>query len=568
MKKLRLPKVTKGPKKTANICTITEKDREGCKFKEWEKIQTDQKRLEEMGDCIWRLLHSPRFEDPKCTDADKSEFSGKHTDILRKLSDEQFKQSELKEIIKQVNEDDNVQEEAKKEYENLLTAANAFYNRNLAYVKGGANENILIDQQKELINKALCSGTLSSNNRVSVNLLNDMKLDDKFVKRTEKLRGLRITKSYSKEMIKVDDILHKINSTDVSNMMEDAANKKIKATPRPCTLELERPGEECQKCDKTNTCDAFTVAIIKSLGGRDKLREVQAQFEHPKFRRDERITRREFLQEIKRAKEVSHSKQKLQDPTFLDTVERRRRQSKDKEKQQKEEKDKEKERKEVENEKKRVAALEEAIKAQKIDQDISVNDLTRAVTNLTKAMSAARLREDNATMKSAKKHLQEMELMLKLKKAIASKKLESLNTAIKEAEKHDDVSKSKTYKEAVKERDAAQKTREGSKVVKGKTVQSLEERVIKLETQHTALETKQTALEALARQLSEFGQTKLDQKMQEYMQVVDAAIEATNEKLEKADQEVGKRIEAAIEKKLQNAKSAELQTQKGWFGKK
>ena len=196
---------------------------------------------------------------------------------------------------------------------------------------------------------------------------------------------------------------------------------------------------------------------------------MQAQFEHPKFKRDARITRREFLQEIKRAKEVSHSKQKLQDATFLDTVEMKRRQSKENEKQQKEKKDTEKERKEVDNEKKRVAALEEAItKAPKIDKDISVNDLTKAVTNLTKAMSAARLREDNATMKSAKKHLQEMELMLKLKKAIASKKLESLNTAITEAHKHDDVSNWKTYKEAVKERDAAQKQRRVAKWSKGK----------------------------------------------------------------------------------------------------
>ena len=133
MNKLRkVPKVG-GSKKTANICTITEKDKEGCKFKEWKNIETDQKRLEEMGDCIWRLLRSPRFVDSKCTDANKEEFSHKHLAITQILSSEQFQKSELKEIMDQVNGDNNVQEEAKTEYENLLNAANSFYNRNLAY---------------------------------------------------------------------------------------------------------------------------------------------------------------------------------------------------------------------------------------------------------------------------------------------------------------------------------------------------------------------------------------------------------------------------------------------------
>ena len=123
----------------------------------------------------------------------------------------------------QVNGDNNVQKEAKTEYENLLNAANSFYNRNLAYNRV-ANEKIPLVEQKKRINNALCSGTLSSKNRVSVELSNDMKLDDKFVQRTENVSGLRVTQNIGG--IKKGDILHKINSTDVSSMTPDAQSKR------------------------------------------------------------------------------------------------------------------------------------------------------------------------------------------------------------------------------------------------------------------------------------------------------------------------------------------------------
>ena len=126
---------------------------------------------------------------------------------------------------------------------------------------------------------------------------------------------------------------------------------------------------------------------------------------------------------------------------------------------------------------------------------------------------------------------------------VYGKKFEDLDTAIKEANKQGDVSNWQTYKEAVRVRNAARKTKEASEVVKGITVQTLEDRVTKLEKEVNTLQT-------LAQDLSRFGtdhRNDLSSKMEAVHGFVDSAIKATNEQVAKVHKKV-EEVQSEVEK--------------------